>query len=78
MPIRVTDGRARALRDLLENRSFRDEFRELLGLYDLELQYKDSETNDPKQFIQSDGDDFYIRFRPYEWEAKREAERRQH
>lgn len=78
---RVLDGKTKALLKLFKSLTLRDEFRDILSCYDLELLYDDPDRDEPREYVflergEDQPDTYGIRFRPFGWEAKREAVKR--
>ena len=80
---RLLDGKAKALRKLLTSLTFRDELRDVLSCYDLELIYDDAERDEPREYVimepgtsPEQPTTYLIRFRPFGWEPKREPQLR--
>lgn len=63
--------------------NFKQDLRDLLGQYDLELLFDDPDRNNPTNFLrelnsENPSEGLFIRFRPYIWDPKRPYQARQH
>jgi len=69
---RVLLGKEKAIIQQMKSFTLRDELRDILGQYDLELMYEDEEKDEPRRYVRKLKDGTYvIQFRHFSWRPEK-------